>query len=60
MKNPILIKFPGLSMGMFIFSILFLVIAIATRNNFNTSFTTWTISTILCVLVYPLDKEEDI
>ena len=59
MKNPILVKFPKLSMGLFGLSILFLIIAMATRTNFNVSLTTWSISTILCVLVYPLDKEVD-
>ncbi len=59
MKNPILVKFPKLSMLMFGISISLLLIAIATKNNFNISFPTWSASTILLFLVYPLDKEVD-
>jgi hypothetical protein len=59
MKNPILVKFPKLSMLMFGISISLLLIAIATKTNFTLSFTTWSIGTILCFLVYPLDKEVD-
>jgi len=59
MKNPILVKYPKLSMGIFVLSILSLVVAMAMRSNFDVSLIAWSFSTVLCVLVYPLDKEVD-
>jgi len=59
MKNPLLVKFPNLSMVMFGLSILLLCIAMATREHFNISLATWSISSILLFLIYPLDGEVD-
>jgi hypothetical protein len=59
MKNPLLVKYPKISIGVFVLSILFLLVAIASRGNYNFSLTSWSISAFLCFLVYPLDKEEE-
>ncbi len=55
MNNP-LEKYPNLSAGLLITSIFFMLVAFATKDNFNISFVSWSIST-LAIMIWPTNEE---